>query len=718
MTAIATIDFETYSTAGLDWDASANKWRSSAGAGATKRGLEVVGLKNYVNHPSFEILSLAYTLREGEDPKIWTPFDPTPDDLFGHIEWGGAVRAWNIGFEFTVWDDFCVKVLGWPWLSPAQLICSMAQARAWALPGALANAGEALNLNVTKDAEGKRLLKIFSVPRNPTKADSSRRIMPYDLPEEYTALLRYNAQDVRAEEAIDAKVPELSDFERRVWLCDQRINRRGLGVDIAGVENCIAIVEQVHDKYTQELITLTNGTVNSAGEVAALRDWLVTEGLFLDDLQAETVENALKEGLGNVKAARALRIRQMLGSASVKKLYAMQQQHFQGRLYDLYGYYAARTGRWNGHGPQPQNFPKPLEEFEAYGNVESALSLIEHRSLELIETVYPNTDPLDVVSSTLRSLLQAGEGKELVCSDFTAIEAVTISCLAVEPWRVEVFRSDRSIYLESASRITGTPIAEYEAYKREHGKHHPDRNAVGKIAELALSYGGWLGAWRNFDPDPLVPDDQIKRTILAWRDASPAIVEFWGGQSRGRFDSARPELYGLEGAAIAAVLYPGQEFAAGHYIRYQMRAGVLYCRLPSGRELAYHAPRVERSTREWANPWDLSLSFTGWNTNPKAGPVGWIRMNTYSGRLAENCTQAVARDFQAIALLALEERGYAPVLHSHDEIAAEVDVGWGSEEEFESIVNDNLPRWAMLPDGTKWPIKMSGGWRGKRYRKA
>jgi DNA polymerase len=547
------------------------------------------------------------------------------------------------------------------------------------------------------------------------------------LTEEGRQFLAYNIQDVLAEAAVAERVPRLPDSELPVWQAHERVNQRGIGVNVQGVDDCIVIVEQCVERYSAELVTITGGAVQTVSQTQKLRAWLDAQGHPLPDLQAETVEAALKshdEPLGCVlpdHVHRVLELRQILASASVKKLYSMKYRQCDGRLHGLYAYHAARTGRWTAMGPQPQNFPKPLPEFEDFEEVKKALAVISQRSLAALEVAYPAIPALDVIGSCLRSLLQADLGNELICSDFVSIEAVVLACLAGEQWRIDTFREGKGIYEVAGSRLDRIPLEEILAYKKLHGKHHP-RRPTWKIAELAGGYGGWINAWRNFGDER--PDAEIKADVLAWRRASPNIVEFWGGQTRNKFNrtlqgdwqKARHELFGLEGAAISAVQMPGRAFWVGQ-IAYQSDGKILYCRLPSGRLIAYHNPQLVPSRSQWADPWELELSFEGWNTNQKKGAVGWVRMGLYGGLTAENVVQAVARDYQAAALLNLEAAGYPPVIHSHDEIAAEVKIGFGSLEEFEEIGSRKLS-WAALPDGSPWPVSMRGGWRGFEYRKA
>lgn len=249
-------------------------------------------------------------------------------------------------------------------------------------------------------------------------------------------------------------------------------------------------------------------------------------------------------------------------------------------------------------------------------------------------------------------------------------------------------------------------------------------SADGPIIVHNCGFGGWIGALRQFGVDG--PEDELKDTILKWRAASPAIEWLWGGQKRGAADcirgvpgadrwDRRSEFFGLEGAAVQAVSLPGQEIDVRRLdgtlagVSYLMRGDVLYCRVPSGGLITYHRPRLEPAAQDWRG---LALSFEGWNTNPKSGPVGWIRMNTYSGKLTENVVQKTARDIQMGAISRLEAHGYPVVLHTYDEDVAEVPKPFGSVEQLERLMTDIEP-WAH-----DWPIKAAGGWRGRRYRKA
>lgn len=740
-TVLPDMDFETYSEAGYWYDEPARKWRLTPDAPkGTRSGLHAVGATAYAMHPSTEVLSLAYNLKTGAGEQIWLPGCPPPTDLFDHLARGGLVEAWNSDFEYLIWTHVCRR-MGWPEINPFQLRDAMAKARAHALPGALGKCADVLHTPIRKDNAGKALLNRFSKPHSPTKKEPALRIRPEDDPEKGPQLFAYNIDDIRAESAASALIPDLTPSELEWAQWTQLCNYRGVGLDREGVEACIAILEQAYRRYNLELSTLTGGHVPEASKVTALREWCAGRGVPLAAADESAISAALARPDIPPDVARALQIRQLVGSAGVKKVYAMRRQATpQNRLCGLFIFNGARTGRDTGADVQPQNLVKAgprlywCDETNGCGRpygqhretcphcgapnwaakasgwgweaVDEAIHAMKTGSLDHVEDVFGSAVLL--VSGCIRGLFHAAPGHDFICSDFSSIEAVVTAVLAGEEWRIDAFRRKQDIYYVSAARITRTPLEAYLAYKAEQGEHHPDRQKVGKPAELGLGFGGWLAAWRQFDSTDTFTDEEVKANILAWREASPAIVEMWGGQVRGK--PWRPEsyeLFGLEGAAIAAVQNPGQAYQY-RYIAYQVKDDVLYCRLPSGRMLRYHRPRLTPSTR-WEG--QLELSFEGYNSNPKMGPIGWIRIQTYGGRLMENVVQAVANDILRYSAGVCERAGYPTVLRVHDELVAEVPEGWGSVEEFEQLMG-TMPDWAA-----DWPIRAAGGWRGKRYRK-
>ena len=777
---IADHDFETYSPAGFIWDEAAGKW--AAPPGAKEKGLGTVGAAIYTEHPDAEVLTYRYDLKDGRGSQHWHPGLPNPTDLFSHIASGKPLEAWNTGFERWVWRNICQPKYGWPALPNEVQRCAMAKARAHALPGRLELAAEVTRAAVQKDKEGKRLLDKFSKPRNPTKGDPRWRVLPVWTPDGAEALTRYAqmgldpakfprgwmeadhadtlaldrycATDIEAEASVSERCPPMEGEELEYWQVDQAVNLRGVAIDRRGVEDCIAIIEQAHSRYNAELLALTG--IDAASKVQQLQGWLRARGVHLDSLDEDHVADALTWQGIDPQARRVLQIRSLVGSASVKKVFAMRNTTARdGRIHDLFSYHAARTGRATGNGAQPTNMPNSGPEMRRCGlwvegkliegsgctrhfrpgashcpwcgrpdvaarpkvewsfeAAEDARGVIASRSLALVEAVLG--DAMGAVSGVLRGLFVAGEGYDLVSSDYSSIEAVVLAMLAGEQWRIEVFRTHGKIYEASAAQMFGVPLDEILAHKKRTGDHHPLRK-LGKVAELALGYAGWIGAAKNFNMPGT--DDEIKANIKKWRAASPAVVEFWGGQTRGAFSDARRELFGVEGMAVMALQNPGQWFdvrrtdGSATGVSYCAVGNCLYCRLPSGRLLTYHNCILAPSTRPYAQTWDISVSFEGYNTNPKNGPVGWIRMSTYAGKLVENIVQATARDILRFAMINLERAGYRVVLHVYDEIVAEVRKGEGSVEDFEAIMM-RMPAWAA-----DWPIKAAGGWRGFRYRK-
>jgi DNA polymerase len=518
-------------------------------------------------------------------------------------------------------------------------------------------------------------------------------------------------------------LPDLKPDELELWLLDQQINTRGVYIDPEGLSNCVEIVRQAREQYTAELKALVNIPDITIDKLEQLKGWMAARGFVTASLDADHIAAALKRTDLPPDVYRVLQLRDTLGSASVKKTAAIARTvSSDGRLRDLFVFNGARqTGRWAGMGAQPQNLPNSgpavckcsgcdtirwaglstclncfsTESTEAEWGIEAvevALEAIASRDLATVEALWG--DATATVAGCLRGLFSAAPGHDLICSDYSAIEAVVLAELAGETWRQEVFRTHGKIYEMSAAKITGIPFEEFTRYKDETGNHHPMRKKVGKVAELASGYQGGLGAWKQFGAGDFMTDDEIKQNVKAWREASPSVVKFW---------------YGLQDAATYAIQSPGQCYEY-RGITYGVRDDVLYCRLLSGRTLTYHKPRLHPDKTPWGKD-VLKITFMGWNSDGTKGPIGWMRRETYGGKLCENVVQATANDIMRHVMPPLERVDYPIVLHVHDEIISEVAQGRGSIEEFEKIMA-TLPGWCA-----HWPIKAAGGWRGRRYRK-
>lgn len=546
------MDFETYSEAGFEWDESTQKYRGPEGASQNKKGLPVIGAAKYSEHPSTEVLTLKYDV--GQGMKFWRPGMPNPVDLFAVP----VVEAWNSAFEYWIWNNVCVPKYGWPARPIEGFYDAMAKSRAHSLPGALSDAAAVLGAAVQKDKDGDRLLKKFSMPRNPTKGDPRRRIplvwdedqagaevaklMALGLKEKAATdlvqedrvdtlkLVSYNETDVLAERSVGEMVPDLSRHEFPIWLTDQHINRRGIAIDRDGVDNCIAIIQQASERYGQELLQLAGCRPT---ELQKLSGWLHGRGVRMDSMEEEAIEAALGWDLPP-DARRALEIRAAVGSASVKKVFSMRNMmSAAGRLHDLYTFHGAHSGRPTGSGPQPTNLPKAGphvwkcaacgHQHNAQGNqcpwcftafdrmskrrewnpeaVEDALLVLRSRSLAAVEFFF--SEAMQTVAGVLRGLFVAKPGHKLVSSDFSSIESVVIAALAGEEWRLDVFRTHGKIYETAAAKMLGVPLQELLDYKTQHGVHHPARQQLGKPGELACLGGSTKvltrSGWKRLD---------------------------------------------------------------------------------------------------------------------------------------------------------------------------------------------------------------------------
>ncbi|MCP4209804.1 MAG: hypothetical protein GY767_22575 [Shimia sp.] len=710
------MDFETYSEAG--YELALGKVRSAAGKGASTSGIAVVGAAVYSEHPSTEVISLSYDLKDGHGARLWIPNAPPPLELFEYITGGGIIEAHNSSFEYLIWKNVCEARMGWPALPLDQLRCSAAKCNAYSVPPALASAGPALGVEDEKMTEGKRLIRKFSCPHPHTKKRQSHRITVADDPTDAALFYAYNVGDIVTESQVSTRCPDLSPTELELWLLDQRSNMHGCYADTESLNVCQRIIDEATGRGQARIMELTGGTMATLNSGKQLLAWLASVGVVLPNMQAETVTQALEDDSLPPAAREALGLRSSLGSASVKKVASMLRYTCRdGRMRGLLQYCGAnRTGRFAGRGPQPQNLPNSgpavsqcpecgvimggkwkshactcggVLEGAKWGPeaVDAFLNYAPGKSLPVVEHYWG--DAVACVSGSIRGMFCAAPGYDFISSDYSAIEAVVLAFLAGEEWRMEVFRTHGKIYEMSASKIVGVPFEEMLKYRERTGDHHPTRKTVGKVAELASGYQGGLNAWKAFGADKYMDDDEIRKNVRAWRVESPMIVKFWGE---------------VERLAHAAVEAPGTVFKYRD-LAFEVVADVLFVILPSGRRLNYHQPRLTPVVK-FDRPC-MELSFMGSHPLTKK----WVRLTTFGGRLTENITQAVARDILTHALVELDKAGYPMVLQIHDEVVCEVPVGVGSVEELERIMA-TLPEWCA-----SWPIKAADGWRGKRYRK-
>jgi DNA polymerase len=686
------MDFETYSEAGYIWNGQT--WEPVQ---ATKPGIKATGSAVYSEHSSTEVLCLAYNLQNGRGNRIWinSPGSPVkyfPYDLFAYIKSGGLIEAHNSLFEYFIWKNVCEKKYKWPELRLEQMRCSASRVRSISIPGDLKTAAIVLKSSHLKNEDGKRLINKFSTPKKPTKNDPRLRIYPWNDPIDAANMYKYCVGDIDAEGEISQKTPELQPQELKLWQLDQRINSTGVYIDRPLLCASIRAVETAMDKYTSELHSITGGQVDSANKLKKMASWLRSKGYDdITTLQSADVTELLKDDFIQGDSRRVLEIRELLGLASVKKLYAMRNRVCSdGRLRDLFLFCGAlHTSRWTGTGVQPQNLTASTKNMDEI--IKDVLS----------GKINSYDNPIEAISGIIRGIFRAAPGKKLICSDFKAIEAVVLACLAGEQWRIDVFRTHGLIYEMSASKITGVPFEEFLRVKRETKDHHILRKTVGKVAELASGYQGWIGAWKKFGADKFMTDSEIKEAILRWRAESPMIA---GDPKRG----IRGFWKSLEDHFIMAVKNPGQCYSYRGLGFGVNREGTLHIRVPSGSFLRYYEARVyQKENNSYAWETQYGLAFTGQNSKTKQ----WETLNTYGGCLAENIVQKVSRDLLANALLNLDEAGYTPVMHIHDEPVAEVPEEFGTIADFEKCMV-STPAWAA-----NWPIKAGSGWEGLRYHK-
>lgn len=648
-----TLDFETYSE--LD--------------------VTEVGSWRYAEDPSTEVLCLSWSIDDGP-VELWLPGDPLPPALRAAIEAGATMDAHNTQFERAVWEAIMVPLYGWPEVQPTQWDCTMARAASRALPLGLDDVGPAVNLPTQKDKAGKALLRLLAGPQKVTKKQPHRRLTPDLRPDEFKRLYLYCQQDVATERDLRRFLGPLPAAERRVWLLDQEINRRGVAVDMQAVEAAIAVVSQVETRLTAELISITGGAITTHNQGERILKWLGERGVGLPNLQAETVGEAIKVTEG--EARRVLELRSILAKASTAKL-----QRFalsvcsDGRVRGLLQYHGAFTGRWAGRIVQPQNFPRPAVERATGREWDLLIDSILTRDVEWLDMIYG--DAMLAVADALRPMLVAGRGRQLVAGDLSAIEAVGLACRAGQESKIDVFRKGLDPYCFAATNVFGYPVL--------NKKTHPKERQIGKICELAFGYGGGVGAWRNFDSSDR-PDEEIEGYRDAWRAGHPMVVELWRG---------------LERAAIRAVANPGQD----HEFRgvlYRMQGDWLICRLASGRAICYYGPCLEEYEDQWERP-QVRLTYMSW----KMGQ--WKRVSTWGGKLTENVVQAECRDVLVHGMLLVEDAGLPIVLTVHDEVVAEPYADFtGAEGLMERAMATN-PTWAR-----EWPLKVEA-WSGGRYRK-
>lgn len=584
--------------------------------------------------------------------------------------------AHNSMFEYCMWNNILAKVYGFPELKDFdRWECTASKAATHALPRALGACAKALHLSEEKDETGKRIMMKLSRPKKPSKKDPS---IWCDNPEDFKTLYKYCEQDVIVESAIDNAIPELNSFEREIWKLDQRINSRGIKIDVETLDIARRFVDTFKNKLNDELCYLTGGLVSKASEVKRLTEYLhdFVDKKDLPSLNAASI-NEYPANCTDSKIKRILEIRQQAGKSSTSKLEKIKMCICpDNKVRDILVYHGASTGRWAGAGIQVQNFPRGAEEYD----INSVIETIKLNNYDVFATVYPNV--IDAISASLRGFLIADTGKDFIAADYSNIESRVLFWVAGCDKGLTAFKHGTDIYCELATEI----------YKRKITKKDKEERQLGKTGVLGCGYQ--MGADRFKAQVKTMTGMDITRetadlVVKTYRATYPEVVACWYAQER---------------AAIKAVKERGQLIKEGP-IMWKVQGQFLYCRLPSGRCIAYAEPQIKPIETSWGEVKE-QLTFMGVNSLSKK----WERQHTYGGSIVENIVQATARDLMAYGMKNVEAKGYKIAMTVHDEVVASVDEGCGDVQEFETLLS-TIPQWAK-----GCPVKAEG-WRGKRYRK-
>lgn len=644
-----------------------------------------VGSWRYAEDFTTEILCLSYKFDDGKS-NLWIPGLDFPQEVIDHVEAGGMFEAHNVQFERAIWMLILRPQFDVP--MPKKWKDTLAACAYRGIPLALDKAGAALDLPIQKDKRGKYLLNTLCTPKFGTKTDPDRVYREdWDLMDE---LYGYCLQDTDAERYLSKTIGDLPLPEYRLWVLDQKINQRGVMIDLDAVDAALAIIAVVEKELNAELREITEGKVQKATQRDKMWTWFKENGLpHMPNLKKETIEDLLavdKEGdyllKGKVpeKTLRALVIRSQLARASTKKLEKMLDTVSRdGRIRGLLQYHGAGTGRWAGRLVQPQNFPRPtIKEL-----MDTLVDMIKEGDHQLLNLLYGSA--MDAIASSLRGMFVAAPGKVFHVCDFSAVEARVTFWIAGCQTGLDVFAKSDAGESEDIYCVTASDLVGFEVKKKEHSHERQ----LGKITVLGCGYQmGWAKLQYQAETDykVILEDHEAQGMVNLYRDKYKEVKWFW---------------YGLNDAAIATVktgnphsylkiVYDLVEDEAGRW---------LTCILPNGRRLWYYEPIIERVSVPWGGMKD-SLTYMG--RDNKRGGI-WGRVRTYGGMLTENVVQAIARDLMVEAMIRVEEEGYRVVLTVHDEIISEDDEDFGSQEEFDQLMAVT-PSWA-----TGCPIAVEGG---------
>ncbi|WP_312668281.1 DNA polymerase [Tissierella praeacuta] len=634
------IDIETYS----DIDINAN------------------GVYKYVDSNNFKILLFAYAFDDEEVEIIdLENKEELPERVMKALLDKNVIKtAFNAQFERVALNKyFGIKTENWD--------CTMIKAWSLGITGGLENVGKVIGLDEDKQklTIGKKLIKIFCNPKPDRKNKNqitmfkvAERVLPSDMPTEWEQFKEYCIRDVEVERNIRKKLErfETIDAEKKLYELDQKINDRGVLIDLDMAENAISIDLEQTNRLTELFIKATGmGNPNSLSE---LKKYIKEKtGKSVKSITKDNLEKLQEKFKNHEDIVTALDIRQRLSKTSISKYKKMIEVTCEDkRARGLLQFYGASTGRWAGRLIQVQNLPQ-----NHIKDLDTARELVKNGDLELLEMMYDN--PSDVLSQCIRPTIIPSPGKKFIVSDFSAIEARVIAWIAGEKWRLDVFNSHGKIYEASASQMFNVPIEEITKGSELRQK--------GKVAELALGYQGSVGALKQMKALEMgLSEEELQPLVDTWRAANPKIKQLW---------------YNTENKVMEAIANR-TTVQINKYIKAIYRSGILFIELPSGRRLAYPKPRLIDHDKF---PGKKKIVFEGMNSTTKQW--GWI--DTYGGKLVENIIQAIARDCLAYSMLNLEKKGYEIVMHIHDEVVIEVEEKKDELKNITDLMGQEIP-WA------------------------
>jgi len=609
------------------------------------------GVYRYVQADDFEIILFAYSTDESEVRIIdLARGEKIPPVIISALEDDKVIKyAHNASFERICFSSF----LGYPvgeYISPESWRCTMTWAAYMGLPLSLVGVGAVLGLGKQKMTEGKDLIRFFCSPCSPTKTNGNRtRNLPSDDPDKWERFKSYNIRDVEAEMEIEQKLIKfpVPDFIWDEYHLSERINDRGIKVDMDFIKQAITMDEMSRTKLMDQMQKVTE--IDNPNSVQQMKGWLSENGVETDTLGKKAVAELLKEA--PERLAEVLKLRQQLAKSSVKKYAAMENAVCSdGRIRGMFTFLGAnRTGRFSSKIVQLQNLPQNHMQ-----DLKEARGIVKNGDSEVLEMLYE--DIPDTLSQLIRTAFVPKKGCKFIVADFSAIEARVLSWLAGEKWRSEVFASGGDIYCASASQMFGVPV-------EKHGVNGHLRQK-GKIAELALGYGGSVGALKAMGALVMgLEEEELKPLVNAWRQANPYIVKFWWDVDR-----------------VAKKCIKEKQSQEIQNIKFHYRSGMLFIVLPSGRQLAYVKPKIGENIFGGE-----SVTYEGVGATKK-----WDRLESYGPKFVENIVQAISRDILMHAIKTLSS--YRIVAHVHDEVIIEADPSMSLDRVCQQM--SRVPPWA------------------------